>query len=78
MMILVQQVTNEVNNQPLVTPWEKRRYMIQIIWLEAIVCFIVSESIKIPALYCRVETPVHPSAVGSKTPGQKWHLFSAV
>ncbi|KAI3670103.1 hypothetical protein L6452_41733 [Arctium lappa] len=24
------------------------------------------------------KTPVHPSAVGSKTPGQKWHIFSAV
>ncbi|KAL8251350.1 hypothetical protein R6Q59_035043 [Mikania micrantha] len=26
----------------------------------------------------RMETTVHPSAVGSKTPGQKWHIFSAV
>ncbi|KVI04383.1 ATPase, AAA-type, core [Cynara cardunculus var. scolymus] len=23
----------------------------------------------------RMETPMHPSTVGSKTPGQKWHIF---
>ncbi|KVH92822.1 hypothetical protein Ccrd_005122 [Cynara cardunculus var. scolymus] len=31
-----------------------------------------------PSSKRRMETPVHPSAVGSKTPGQKWHIFSAV
>ncbi|XP_071711894.1 uncharacterized protein [Rutidosis leptorrhynchoides] len=31
-----------------------------------------------PSVIRRMETPVHPSAVESKTPGQKWHLFSAV
>ncbi|KAI3776893.1 hypothetical protein L1987_46683 [Smallanthus sonchifolius] len=31
-----------------------------------------------PSVKRRMETPVHPSAVGSKTPGQKWHIFSAV
>ncbi|KAI3725968.1 hypothetical protein L1987_65765 [Smallanthus sonchifolius] len=31
-----------------------------------------------PTVKRRMETPVHPSAVGSKTPGQKWHIFSAV
>ncbi|KAJ0753366.1 putative protein WVD2-like 7 [Helianthus annuus] len=31
-----------------------------------------------PSVTRRMETPVHPSAVGSKTPGQKWHIFSAV
>ncbi|KAK9067342.1 hypothetical protein SSX86_014668 [Deinandra increscens subsp. villosa] len=31
-----------------------------------------------PSVKQRMETPVHPSAVGSKTPGQKWPFFSAV
>ncbi|XP_076949581.1 uncharacterized protein LOC143622273 [Bidens hawaiensis] len=31
-----------------------------------------------PSIKQRMETPVHPSAVGSKTPGQKWPFFSAV
>ncbi|KAJ0812143.1 hypothetical protein HanPSC8_Chr17g0758601 [Helianthus annuus] len=31
-----------------------------------------------PSVKKRMETPVHPSAVGSKTPGQKWQIFSSV
>ncbi|KAK1407830.1 hypothetical protein QVD17_39457 [Tagetes erecta] len=57
-------VTNMVNKQPLATPSVKQ----------------TTPSLKqtTPSLKQRMETPVHPSAVGSKTPGQKWHIFSAV
>ncbi|GJS81455.1 hypothetical protein Tco_0747996 [Tanacetum coccineum] len=31
-----------------------------------------------PSVKRRMEIPVHPLAAGSKTPGQKWQIFSAV
>nr|XP_043617468.1 protein WVD2-like 4 isoform X2 [Erigeron canadensis] len=36
------------------------------------------QTLATPSVKRRMETPVHASAVGSKTPAQKWHLFSAV
>lgn len=39
---------------------------------------VTKQPLATPSMKRRVETPVHPSAVGSKTPSQKWHIFSAV
>ncbi|KAI3501014.1 hypothetical protein L1887_36844 [Cichorium endivia] len=39
---------------------------------------VTKQPLATPSVKRRVETPVHPSAVGSKTPSQKWHIFSAV
>ncbi|XP_076949922.1 uncharacterized protein LOC143622742 [Bidens hawaiensis] len=36
------------------------------------------QQLAIPSVKQRMETPVHPSAAGSKTPGQKWPFFSDV
>ncbi|GJV10978.1 hypothetical protein Tco_1352519 [Tanacetum coccineum] len=57
-------VTNRVNNQPMATPSKAANG--------------VNKTSETPSVKRRMETPVHPSAVGSKTHGQKWQIFSAV
>nr|GEU94207.1 hypothetical protein [Tanacetum cinerariifolium] len=57
-------VTNKVNKQPMATPSKSANE--------------VNKTSGTPSVKRRMETPVHPSAVGSKTPGQKWQIFSAV
>ncbi|KAK1432717.1 hypothetical protein QVD17_09615 [Tagetes erecta] len=64
-------VTNVVNKQPLATPSVKQT-------TPSVKQTTPSLKQTTPSLKQRMETPVHPSAVGSKTPGQKWHIFSAV
>ncbi|PWA59130.1 TPX2 domain-containing protein [Artemisia annua] len=57
-------VTSGVNKQPMATPSKSANG--------------VNKTLETPPVKRRMETPVHPSAVGSKTPGQKWQIFSAV
>ncbi|GKA88034.1 WVD2-like protein 7 [Tanacetum coccineum] len=57
-------VTSGVNKQPMATPSKSANE--------------VNKTSGTPSVKRRMETPVHPSAVGSKTPGQKWQIFSAV
>ncbi|GJV20089.1 WVD2-like protein 7 [Tanacetum coccineum] len=38
----------------------------------------VNKTSETPSVKRRMERPIYPSAVGSKTPGQKWQIFSAM
>ncbi|GKB90773.1 hypothetical protein Tco_0963045 [Tanacetum coccineum] len=53
-------ITNRVNNQPMATPSKATNG--------------VNKTSETPSVKRRMERPIYPSAVGSKTPGQKWQF----
>lgn len=72
-------VTNKVNNQPLATPSKVTSGVNkQPMATPSKSANGMNKTSETPSVKRRMETPVHPSAIGSKTPGQKWQIFSAV
>nr|GEY19186.1 hypothetical protein [Tanacetum cinerariifolium] len=57
-------VTSEVNKQSMATPSKSANE--------------VNKTSGTPSVKRRMETPVHPPAVGSKVPRKKWQIFSVI
>ncbi|GJU80211.1 WVD2-like protein 7, partial [Tanacetum coccineum] len=80
-------VTNVISKKPMATP--SKVFFVDYVVVTSLYDFAyvnlalqatngVNKTSETPSVKRRMERPIYPSAVGSKTPGQKWQIFSAM